>query len=216
MEHAAAGGGRARGRRGGGRGGARRQRCPTRRPSGGVAAALVRAVFLLHHRPALFLLGHLCLSSESRLRNRRGEMLRHGISTAAFAERAVVDQSQVVKIAADMPLDRACLLACGVITGLGAVTNTAQVTAGSSVVVIGTGGVGLNAVQGALLAGANPIIAIDIADSKLAAAREFGATHTLNAQSDDVRSAVRELTHGRKADYVLVTVGSPSAVTQGL
>jgi S-(hydroxymethyl)glutathione dehydrogenase/alcohol dehydrogenase len=128
----------------------------------------------------------------------------------------VVDQSQVVKVPADMPLDRACLLACGVITGLGAVTNTAQVTPGSSVVVIGTGGVGLNAVQGARLSGANPIIAIDIADNKLAAAREFGATHTLNAQSDDVRSAVRELTHGRKADYVLVTVGSPSAVTQGL
>ncbi len=160
--------------------------------------------------------GTFALSSESRLRNKRGEMLRHGISTAAFAERAVVDQSQVVKLPADMPLDRACLLACGVITGYGAVTNTAQVPPGSSVVVIGTGGVGLNAVQGARLSGAYPIIAVDIADNKLAAAREFGATHTLNSQSADVRAAVRELTEGRKADYVLVTVGSPAAVTQGL
>ena len=115
-----------------------------------------------------------------------------------------------------MPLDRACLLACGVITGLGAVTNTAQVAPGSSVVVIGTGGVGLNAVQGARLVGANPIIAVDIADNKLAAARQFGATHTVNASTGDVRATVRELTQGRKADYVLVTVGSPSAVTQGL
>src|SRR5207247_1429656 len=91
-----------------------------------------------------------------------------------------------------------------------------QVPAGSSVVVIGTGGVGLNAVQGARLSGANPIIAVDIADNKLAAAREFGATHTFNTNSSDVRAAVRELTHGRKADYVLVTVGNPAAVTQGL
>ncbi len=160
--------------------------------------------------------GKFALSRESRLRNQRGEMLRHGISTAAFAEQVVVDQSQVVKIAADMPLDRACLLACGVITGVGAVTNTAQVTPGSSVVVIGSGGVGLNAVQGALLSGANPIIAIDIADNKLAAARQFGATHTIDGQSDDVRAAVRGLTHGRGADYVLVTVGAPAAVSQGL
>jgi S-(hydroxymethyl)glutathione dehydrogenase/alcohol dehydrogenase len=163
-----------------------------------------------------FCSGTFALSSESRLRNQRGERLRHGISTAAFAERVVVDQSQVVKIPADMPLDRACLLACGVITGVGAVTNTAQVPAGSSVVVIGTGGVGLNAVQGARLSGANPIIAVDIADNKLLAAREFGATHTINANSSDVRATVRELTQGRKADYVLVTVGSAAAVTQGL
>ena len=160
--------------------------------------------------------GSFALASESRLRNGRGERLNHGISTAAFAERVVVDQSQVVKLPADMPLDRACLLACGVITGLGAVTNTAQVAPGSSVVVIGTGGVGLNAVQGARLVGANPIIAVDIADNKLVAARQFGATHTVNASTGDVRATVRELTQGRKADYVLVTVGSPSAVTQGL
>ena len=160
--------------------------------------------------------GSFALASESRLHNGRGETLNMGISTAAFAEQVVVDQSQVVKVAADMPLDRACLLACGVITGVGAVTNTAEVAPGSSVVVIGTGGVGLNAVQGAALSGANPVIAIDIADSKLAAAREFGATHTINGSDPDVRKAVRGLTQGRGADFVLVTVGAPAAVSQGL
>jgi Zn-dependent alcohol dehydrogenase len=160
--------------------------------------------------------GTFSLTRQSRLHNRQGVALRHGISTAAFAERVVVDQSQLVKIGADMPLDRACLLACGVITGLGAVTNTAQVTPGSSVVVIGTGGVGLNAVQGARLAGAHPIIAVDVLDTKLAAALEFGATHTLNAGQQDVAPAVRGFTSGRGADYVLVTVGSPAAVTQAL
>jgi Zn-dependent alcohol dehydrogenase len=116
-----------------------------------------------------------------------------------------------------MPLDRAALLACGVITGVGAVVNTAQVEPGSSVVVIGTGGVGLNAVQGAALAGAYPIIAIDLLDNKLMAAHGFGATHTINlAEQTRADEAVRALTSGRGADYVFVTVGSAAAVTQAL
>src|SRR5262249_31590219 len=106
-----------------------------------------RCFFCVNGQP-FYCSGKFALQSESRLRNKRGEALHMGISTAAFAEYVDVDQSQVVKIAADVPLDRACLLSCGVITGVGAVTNTAQVAPGSSVVVIGTGGVGLNAVQG--------------------------------------------------------------------
>jgi S-(hydroxymethyl)glutathione dehydrogenase / alcohol dehydrogenase len=156
------------------------------------------------------------LASESRLRNKRGQAIAHGVSTAAFAERAVVHHTQVVKLPPDMPLDRACLLACGVITGFGAVTNTAVVETGSSVAVIGTGGVGLNSVQGAALSGANPIIAIDILDAKLDAARHFGATHGINARGGDVRAQVRALTDGRGADYVFVTIGSEQAVSQGL
>ena len=113
------------------------------------------------------------MNKESRLRNRRGEVVNQGMRTAAFAEYCIVDQSQVVRVPENMPLDRAALLACGVITGLGAVINTAQVEPGSSVVVIGTGGVGLNAVQGAALAGAHPIIAMDLLDNKLKAARGF-------------------------------------------
>jgi S-(hydroxymethyl)glutathione dehydrogenase / alcohol dehydrogenase len=160
--------------------------------------------------------GMFALETESRLHTRRGEPLRQGLLTAAFAEYTIVDQSQVVPVPDDMPLDRAALLACGVITGVGAVTNIARVTPGSSVVVIGLGGVGLNAVQGAVLAGAYPIIALDVLDTKLTAARTFGATHTVNAGWADVRAVVKDLTDGRRADYVFVTVGSPAAVAQGL
>jgi NDMA-dependent alcohol dehydrogenase len=160
--------------------------------------------------------GDYALNTETRLHTLRGEPIEQGIRTAAFAEYAVVDQSQVVVVPDDMPLDRAALLACGVITGLGAVVNTAKVEPNSSVVVIGTGGVGLNAIQGAALAGAYPIIAIDLLDNKLDAARAFGATHVINAtQVDSPQAAVKELTSGRGADYVFVAVGSPKAVSQG-
>jgi S-(hydroxymethyl)glutathione dehydrogenase/alcohol dehydrogenase len=115
---------------------------------------------------------HLCegeftLNSESRLHNRQGQSIRHGLNTAAFAEYVVVDQSQLAPVPKEMPLESAALIACGVITGYGAVVNRAQVEPGSSVVVIGVGGVGLNSIQGARLAGAHPIIAIDLLDSNL-------------------------------------------------
>ncbi len=115
-----------------------------------------------------------------------------------------------------MPLDSAALIACGVLTGLGAVVNTAGVKAGSSVVVIGCGGVGLNSIQGARIAGASPIIAVDVEPAKLAAAREFGATETINARSEDVAERVTALTGGRKADWVFVTVGVKGAAEQGV
>jgi Zn-dependent alcohol dehydrogenase len=113
-----------------------------------------------------------------------------------------------------MPLDRAALLACGVLTGVGAVFNSAAVEPGTSVVVIGAGGVGLNSIQGAALAGANPIIAVDLLEKKLEAALNFGATHTLLGSREDAAQAVRALTGGRGADYTLVTVGSAGAVSQ--
>lgn len=155
------------------------------------------------------------IEKESRLRNKKGDPIAHGIRTAAFAEYVVVDQSQVIPVPISMPLDRAALLACGVITGLGAVVNTAKVKPGSSVVVIGTGGVGLNAIQGAAISGAYPIIAIDILDEKLVAARNFGATHTINAKNEtELFTSIKQLTNGRGADYVFVTVGSPIAAKQ--
>lgn len=160
--------------------------------------------------------GTFALQRERRLHRQTGEAIQQGISTGAFAEYVVVDQSQVVPIAAEMPLDRACLLACGVITGYGAVVNTARLTPGSSAVVIGAGGVGLNAIQGAHLSGAAPVIAVDVLDSKLAAAKAFGATHCLNPQLVDVVAEVRALTGGRGADYAFVTVGNPAAVEQCL
>jgi len=128
----------------------------------------------------------------------------------------VVDRSQLVRIPKSVPLESASLLACGVITGFGAVVNTAQVPAGSSVVVIGTGGVGLNSIQAAALSGALKVIAIDIAEEKIRAAREFGATHGINPGVEEPRAAVAELTGGRGADYVFVTVGSAKAIEQGM
>jgi Zn-dependent alcohol dehydrogenase len=158
--------------------------------------------------------GEYPLDRASRLRNKEGLPLRHGLYTAGFAQAAVVHHSQVVKVPEELPLELACLMACGVITGLGAVANTAQVESGANVVIIGTGGVGLNSVQGAALAGAARIIAVDRAESKLDAARVFGATHTVDARRQDVVAEVRSLTAGRGADYAFVTVGSSAAITQ--
>jgi S-(hydroxymethyl)glutathione dehydrogenase/alcohol dehydrogenase len=159
--------------------------------------------------------GEFALDRESRMHNRDGRALLHGgVKTMAFAEEIVVDQTQVVKLPAEMPFEQAALLGCGVITGVGAVLNSARVQAGESVVIIGAGGVGLNAVQGAVLAGATPIVAIDRVESKLAAAERFGATHRFDGQALEPKElvrAVRKLT-GRGAGYVFVTVGSPEAV----
>jgi len=133
----------------------------------------------------------------------------------SFAEYTILDESQVVKLPSDMPLDRAALLACGVITGFGAVVNRAKVEVSSSCVIIGTGGVGLNSVQGAAISGAYPVIAVDLSDSKLEASKKFGATHTVNSGKVDAIKAVKELTGGRGADYIFVTVGNAEAARLG-
>ncbi len=164
---------------------------------------------------------HMCettfaLDNESRLHTKQGQAIHQAMRTGAFAEYVVVEESQVVQIPKDMPMDRASLLACGVITGLGAVVNTARVSSGSSVVVIGAGGVGLNSVQGAALSGAQPIIAIDLLNNKLEAAKVFGATHVVNPKEENAPEAVHSLTQGRGADYVFVTVGNAQAMEQGL
>ncbi len=156
------------------------------------------------------------LDRATPLHDGEGRPVVHGLRTGAFAEHIVVDASQAVAIPMDVKLDSASLIACGVLTGMGAVVNTANVKAGSSVVVIGCGGVGLNSVQGARLAGCDPIIAIDVEPKKLAAAREFGATHTVSARGENVEGRVKELTGGRKADWVFVTVGVKGAAEQGV
>ncbi len=130
-----------------------------------------------------------------------------GLRTGAFAERVVVDLSQVVKIPADMPLDAACLLSCGVITGVGAVVNTAGLRPGQTAVVIGAGGVGLNAIQGARIAGARRIVAVDMTEEKLAIAREFGATDGVLATDPKPWSAAKKILGGG-ADAVFITVGA--------
>lgn len=156
------------------------------------------------------------LDRKSPLRSKRGEPIVQGLRTAAFARHVTIDASQAVAIPKAVPLDSASLIACGVLTGVGAVINTAAARPGSSAVVIGCGGVGLNSVQGARLAGCQPIIAVDIDASKLEAAMAFGATHTINAAKEDVVERVKAMTGGRKADTVLVTVGAKKAFEQGI
>ena len=164
---------------------------------------------------------HFCVERGAFMRpkhkNKKGERLTLMAGpVGGFAEYTTVPQALVTKIPKAMPLDRAALLACGVTSGFGAVVNRAKVTAMSSVAVIGTGGVGLNSIQGAAFSGAYPVIAVDILDSKLKTARAFGATHTVNLKNEkDPVKAVMDMTSGRGADYVFVTVGKVEAIRQG-
>jgi Zn-dependent alcohol dehydrogenase len=135
--------------------------------------------------------------------------------TAAFAEEVVVDQSQVAVAPASLALDVASVLGCGVLTGIGAVLDRARVPAQASVVVVGTGGVGMNVVQGAAIAGASTIVALDLSAVKREAAARFGATHAVDPTDDPV-AVVRELTAGRGADYVFVTVGRGDVIGAGV
>jgi len=132
---------------------------------------------------------------------------------SGFAEQMLVHRNALVKIRKDMPLDRAALLGCAVITGTGAVFRNAQVPAGSSVAVVGCGGVGLAAINGALIAGAARIIAIDNVPSKLELARKFGATDTILASDGDVVARVVELTQGG-VEYSFECIGIPATVEQ--
>jgi S-(hydroxymethyl)glutathione dehydrogenase / alcohol dehydrogenase len=143
---------------------------------------------------------------------KKGVQLGHFAgAVAGFTEYAVIPEVNLVKVPDDLPMDRACLLACGVISGWGAVMNRAKVLPGQNVCVVGAGGVGLNAIQGAVHSGAYPIIAVDILDSKLETARKFGATHTVNSKtSKDPIKEVIDITYGRGADYVFqVVAGIP-------
>jgi Zn-dependent alcohol dehydrogenase len=159
----------------------------------------------------------LYLYGKGRYTNKKGQRLtQYAGAVAGFAEYAVIPEINLLKIPADLPVDRACLLACGVISGFGAVVNRARVTINSSVAVIGCGGVGLNAIQGAVFSGAYPVIAVDVRDSKLETAKVFGATHTVNAKKEkDPIKKVQELTYGRGADYVFVAVAGIEILRQG-
>ena len=156
------------------------------------------------------------LDREARMHNGEGTVIKQGLRTGAFAEYTVVDQSQVAVIPADLPFDIASLLSCGVITGFGAVVNTAQLPANVATGVVGCGGVGLNAVQGAAFAGAHPLVAVDVVDSKLEIAEAFGATHRINSAKADARKIIDEITGGRGLAYVFTAAGSAKAIEQGL
>ncbi len=135
------------------------------------------------------------------------------LDLSSYAEQMLVHENAIVKIRKDMPLDRAALIGCGVTTGVGAVFNTAKVEPGATVAVLGCGGVGLSAVQGAAIAGAGRVIAVDMLDSKLELARKFGATDTVNAKNGDPIAQVKDLTGGG-VDYSFEAIGLKIAAEQ--
>lgn len=139
------------------------------------------------------------------------ETLNHHLGCSAFADRAVVSRRSLVKIDPELPLDEAALFGCAVLTGVGAVVNTAGIRAGQSAVVVGLGGVGLASVLGALASGASPVVAVDLSEDKLALARTLGAVQTVNASDADAVEQVRALTNGG-ADFVFEMAGSVRAL----
>ena len=170
--------------------------------------------FCLSGRPAL------CTKVDTRRRptdpprlSKDGKPVWQFLDLSSYAEQMLVHENAIVKITMDMPLDRAALIGCGVTTGVGAVFNTAKVPPGATVAVIGCGGVGLSAVQGAAIAGAGRVIAVDMLDSKLELARKMGATDTVNAKKGDPIAQVKDLTGGG-VDYSFEAIGLKVAAEQ--
>ncbi len=149
---------------------------------------------------------------ESRL-SLEGEPVHQFFDLSSFAEQMLVHEHAIVKITKDMPLDRAALIGCGVTTGLGAVFNTAGIEPGCVVAVLGCGGIGLNVIQGATIAGASRVIAIDILDSKLELARAFGATDAVDAGAGNPVAQVKELVKGG-VDYSFEAIGTKTTAEQ--
>ena len=158
----------------------------------------------------------LFLYGKGKYVNKKGQRLtQYAGAVAGFAEYATIPEVNLVKVPEDLPVDRACLLACGVISGFGAVLYRAKVQVNSSIAVVGCGGVGLNAIQGARYVGAYPIIGVDVRANKLENARVFGATHTVNAKTEkDPIKKVQEITYGRGADTVIVAVAGIETLRQ--
>lgn len=146
----------------------------------------------------------------SRARLGDGRELKHLMYLGALAEYCVVPAQQAIVVRKELAFDQACLIGCGVMTGVGAALNVASIHYGDSVMVIGCGAVGLSAVQGARMAGAHAIIAVDLDDRKLELARRLGATHAINISRDDAIDVARKITGGRGVDVVLESAGSAS------
>jgi S-(hydroxymethyl)glutathione dehydrogenase / alcohol dehydrogenase len=140
----------------------------------------------------------------------------HFNSTACFADFAVVAEEGAVPVPGNVPFAALATLGCAVITGVGAALNAARLAGGERVVVVGAGGVGLNVIQGAKIAGCKKIIAVDTRPNPLQLARDFGATEVIEAVTEDLAKIVRDLTKGRGADYVFDTVGAPNTIQQSL
>ncbi|HLF77234.1 MAG TPA: Zn-dependent alcohol dehydrogenase, partial [Dehalococcoidia bacterium] len=162
---------------------------------------------------------HLCSNRPVRAADQpprlswKGTPVTQFANLSAYAEKMLVHENALVRIREDFPLDRAALIGCGVTTGVGAALNTAKVEPGSTVAVFGAGGVGLSAIQGARIAGARMIIAVDVFENKLATARELGATHIVDASSHDPVKAIQEMTGGG-VDYSFEAIGLKQTAEQ--
>jgi S-(hydroxymethyl)glutathione dehydrogenase/alcohol dehydrogenase len=145
---------------------------------------------------------------------KNGTRIARMAGVGSFAERTVVRATAAIKIGGDVPLDRACLVGCAVMTGVGATMNTARVRPGDVVAVFGCGGVGLNVIQGAALGGAARIIAVDLAPTKLDLAKTFGATDCVNSGEGDAPNRIRSLTDGLGVDYAFEVTGLPAVIQE--
>jgi S-(hydroxymethyl)glutathione dehydrogenase / alcohol dehydrogenase len=154
-------------------------------------------------------------SSPARL-SQKGKPLQQFAAIGSYAEAMLLHENSVVKIDPAFPLDRAALVGCGVLTGVGAALRTSGLQAGQSVAVFGCGGVGLSIVQGARIGGASQIIAVDVFDGKLEMARRMGATDVVNSAAEDPVKAVRRLTGGAGVDHAFEAVGNPTLVRQSI
>ncbi len=151
------------------------------------------------------------LLSGARRLHRNGQDVNHHLGCSAFAEYATVSRRSLVRIDPELPLDEAALFGCAVLTGVGAVINTARVPAGAGVAVVGLGGVGLSSLLGAVASGARRVVAVDLSDEKLGLARQLGATDTFNAASADAVDEIREATQGG-LDFAFEMAGSVRAM----
>jgi NDMA-dependent alcohol dehydrogenase len=149
-----------------------------------------------------------------RFKNSAGDCIRHYAGVSTFSSHSTMPEAAVVRIPKDISFEKAALIGCGVITGIGAVTHAAKVGYGSTVAVFGCGGIGLNIVQGAKLAGARQVIAVDSVAAKEAKARELGATHFVHAANGDPVKSVRDLTAGKGVDFAFEAIGITQAIEQ--
>jgi S-(hydroxymethyl)glutathione dehydrogenase / alcohol dehydrogenase len=148
--------------------------------------------------------------------SQNGQPLQSMVGIGSYAEKMLLHENSVVTIDPDLPLDRAALVGCGVLTGVGAALRSSGLEAGQTVAVFGCGGVGLSIVQGARIGGARQIIALDIVESKLEVARRVGATHAVNTAKEDPVKAVRRLTGGAGVDHAFEAVGNSTLVRQAI
>jgi len=160
-----------------------------------------------------YFLEGMMLDGTSRIKDKNGKMVRHGNYISGFSNYTVTPENGLIRIPKEFPLEYACLMGCCIPTGWGTVINSAKVQPGDKVAIYGLGGVGLNVLRACILRHANPVIAVDIEESKEDLAKEFGATHFICNSKDDPVPKIQEITEGG-ADIVFEAIGDPGAIIQ--